>query len=134
MSVYKRYRSFIWFAISGSIAFVIDFVMLWIFSALGLNLWVARALAFAVAATFTWIFNSRISFKGRDAHLRKMKGWSTYIALAAIGGSVNYFTSMLILKNFTPTTPIVLLFAVAVGSCSGLFLNYATSHFFFFKK
>ena len=81
-------------------------------------MWLARAISFLAAATFTWIFN----------------GWGSYMALAAIGGILNYSASMVVLKLMTPVTPLVMFMAVVAGSFAGLFVNYLTNHYIFFKK
>lgn len=100
----------------------------------GINLWIARAIAFVIAATFTWLFNSNISFRGRQARYKKLKGWGFYMGLVAIGGTVNYCASMVVLKNATTVTPFIMFLAVVAGSLMGLLVNYATNHFIFFKK
>lgn len=132
--LYEQHRSFFWFLCAGGLAFWVDFLVLWLLSYCGLNLWLARAISFLAAATFTWIFNSHISFRGRDARFTKLKGWGSYMALAAIGGILNYSASMVVLKLMTPVTPLVMFMAVVAGSFAGLFVNYLTSHYIFFKK
>ncbi|OLY47112.1 GtrA family protein [Bartonella apis] len=134
LDIYKNHRSFVLFLCSGSIAFWIDFFTLWILQTSGLNLWIARACAFIVAATFTWIFNSRISFRGREARFKNLKGWGSYMGLAAIGGVLNYCASMTVLKSSGNVTPLTLFLAIAAGSFAGLFANYFLNHFVFFKK
>lgn len=131
---YTKHRSLVLFLCSGAIAFWIDFFTLWLLQTIGLNLWAARAIAFIVAATFTWIFNSRISFRGREARFKNLKGWGSYMGLAAIGGVLNYCASMTVLKSVTTVTPITLFLAIAAGSLAGLFANYFLNHFVFFKK
>ena len=134
LDIFKNHRSFALFLCSGSIAFWIDFFTLWILQTAGLNLWVARGCAFIVAATFSWIFNSRISFRGREARFKKLKGWGSYIGLASIGGVLNYCASMMVLKSSSNVTPLTLFLAIAAGSLAGLFANYFLNHFIFFKK
>lgn len=131
---YRKHRSFMWFLCAGSIAFWIDFFTLWILQALGVNLWLARAVAFIVAATFTWFFNSRISFRGREARFKNLKGWGSYMGLAAIGGILNYCASMFVLKSVSTITPLTMFLAIAAGSLAGLLANYLSNHFIFFKK
>lgn len=131
---FQKHRSFMWFLCAGSIAFWIDFFTLWILQALGLNLWLARAVAFVVAATFTWIFNSHISFRGREARFKNLKGWGSYMGLAAIGGILNYCASMAVLKSVSNVGPLTIFLAIAAGSLAGLFANYLSNHFIFFKK
>ncbi|WP_245256551.1 GtrA family protein [Bartonella tamiae] len=132
--IYQRHRALFWFSCAGSIAFIIDFLSLWFLTYIGFNIWFSRALSFIVAATFTWIFNSHISFAGRNARLKKFSGWISYIALASIGGSINYVSSLFVIKQFSEERPEVLFFAVAVGSFLGLFANYLMNHYIFFKK
>lgn len=134
LKLYRQHRSFVWFVCAGSLAFWVDFLTLLVLNECSLNLWLSRAIAFLAAATFTWWFNSHISFRGREARFKNLKGWTSYIGLSALGGILNYVASMLVLKSITPTTPLVMFFAVVVGSFSGLFVNYLTSHHLFFKK
>ena len=128
LDIFKNHRSFALFLCSGSIAFWIDFFTLWILQTAGLNLWVARGCAFIVAA------NSRISFRGREARFKNLKGWGSYMGLAAIGGVLNYCASMTVLKSSGNVTPLTLFLAIAAGSLAGLFANYFLNHFIFFKK
>lgn len=130
----QQNRSFVYFAFSGGIAFWIDFFTFWVMTAFGNNLWLSRAIAFVIAATFTWIFNSRISFRGREARYKKFTGWLCYIGLVAIGGAVNYCASMTVLISAGNVSPLIMFFAVVVGSIAGLFVNFSTNHFIFFKK
>lgn len=131
---YSKHRSLVWFLCAGSIAFWIDFFTLCILQASGLNLWLARAIAFIVASTFTWIFNSRISFRGREARFKNLKGWASYLGLVAIGGILNYCASMVVLESVRTISPLTMFLAIAAGSLAGLFANYFSNHFIFFKK
>lgn len=131
---YKKHYTLVWFLCAGSIAFWIDFFTLWILQSIGLNLWLGRAIAFIAAATFTWVFNSRISFRGREARFKNLKGWGSYMGLAAIGGILNYCASMIVLKSVSTITPLTMFLAIAAGSLAGLFANFFSNHLIFFKK
>ena len=131
---YQRHKTILWFVCSGAIAFWIDFLTFWILQTAGLNLWLARAAAFIIAATFTWVFNTKISFREREARFKNLKGWSTYIALATIGGSFNYCASMVVVKSVSEVNPVTMFIAVAAGSIAGLFANFFLNHIVFFKK
>ncbi|MFC3217069.1 GtrA family protein [Comamonas sp. JC664] len=56
----------LWFLIAGSLAFVVDVVVLTLLRDV-LGVYAARAVSFWLAATTTWLINRNISFAGRSA-------------------------------------------------------------------
>lgn len=132
--VIHRHRRLLLFCISGGLAFFVDFLIFLALGYMGLNLWVARLIAFLCAATFTWQFNRLITFRDRQARLKNIHGWASYMGLMLIGGVFNYAASMGLLLLMPPPSPLKMFFSVACGSLAGLLVNFTTSNLWFFNK
>lgn len=59
---FKINRSVLWFLIAGSLAFVVDVVVLTLLRD-ALGVYAARAVSFWLAATTTWLINRNISLQ-----------------------------------------------------------------------
>lgn len=116
-------RQFALFCVSGGLAFVVDagLTQAWV-SLAGLGPWGARALAFPVAVTCTWLFNRRYTFRARP-DLPLHREWMLYVSTQGAGLAVNLSTyAGLVWASATAAQWPAL--AVAAGSAAGLLVNY----------
>lgn len=125
---------FLLFCCSGTLAFCVDYSIVSGLVYLGMLHWIARILSFIAAATCTWRFNSRITFKDAAARLTGFAGWFGYMGTALIGGTANYFVYLCVLHVLGTVDQISLFFGVAAGSCAGLAINYFLCSVCFFKS
>ena len=125
---------FLLFCCSGSLAFCVDYGALRVLVWLGLVHWAARILSFIAAATFTWQFNSRVTFRDASARLTGIAGWLSYMGTALIGGTANYLAYLGVLRLVGRVDAYSMFFGVAAGSFAGLAVNYFLCSAWFFKK
>lgn len=128
-------RSFFLFAVSGTIAFVVDYAMLVALTAIGLSPYVARLFSFTAAATTTWVFNTRITFSSEHQPL-SFRRWGTYMTTMLGGLAVNYGAYWMVLRFTGGASPtrMVLLAGVAAGAIAGLVVNYTVCRVWLFRK
>lgn len=116
-------RQFALFCMSGGLAFLIDagLTQAWV-SLVGLDPWSARALAFPVAVTATWLFNRSITF--RVTAVSGLAGeWLRYVGTQLFGLLLNLGVYA-VLVGVSATAARWPAMAVAAGSVAGLFANY----------
>lgn len=136
----RRRRQFLLFATIGGVATFVDMGALWV--ALGLahaSPYVGRIFSFLCAATFTWLCNRNITFKGQRTHSLAVE-YARFIGVAAIGGSANYavYSAVVALTPrvlaLTPMQVSLLPYiGVIVGSGAGLLFNYTGTRKLVFK-
>lgn len=97
---------------------------------LGLAAVPAKVFSFLAAATFTWWLNRRYTFGGSGKSL--LHEWASFLATNAFGGAVNFAVYTVIVTQSPPYTRVPAL-ATAMGSLSGLLLNYTVSRHLVFK-
>ncbi|NTU68066.1 MAG: GtrA family protein [Chlorobiaceae bacterium] len=120
-----------WFAIAGFIGFLVDVGVLYLLKG-SLGVYGARVASFLCAAFSTWLFNRAVTFRSRRSGHSAAKELGIYLALMAVGGSVNYGVFALLVSK-------VLLAArhpelgVAAGSIAGMGVNLLTSRFLLFR-
>jgi putative flippase GtrA len=84
-----------------------------------------RLLSFVCAATVTWALNRRFTF--HDMRSREhAKEWAKFVCLNGLGGAVNYAVYALFIYA-TASSPFAQAIGVALGSLSGLSINYFVS-------
>ncbi|WP_290644162.1 GtrA family protein [Aquabacterium sp.] len=94
----QRFRSLILFCISGGLALFVDIGVLYV-SRPWLGSYGGRVLSFLAAATFTWLFNRNITFKGpKEGSV--LKEYLTYLSSMAVGGAINYGTYAACIQAF----------------------------------
>lgn len=134
-------REFVTFSVIGSVALVIDLVVLWIaLNLFGFGLYSGRLISYFFAATCTWWLNRNFTFRhvGADSALHQ---WVKFLAANALGGAVNYATYAafvawvpslvpISLKPFIFALPFV---ATMTGSIVGLALNFISSKYLVFR-
>jgi putative flippase GtrA len=96
--------------------------------------WLARVVSFTAAATTTWQFNSRITFRDAKARLTGLAGWLGYMSTALAGGIANYAAYLCVLHAMGAIDAITLFCGVATGSCAGLAVNYLFCSAWFFTS
>ena len=120
------------FGAVGVCGFLVDASVLYLaWSWLGIDLYSSRVLSYICAATTTWWLNRTWTFRSRDE--RHWAEWLRFVALNLSGGIVNY-TTYALLVTFAPLFGRYPVLAVAVGSLSGMFVNYAASYVWVFKS
>jgi putative flippase GtrA len=126
-------RQFTLFCVSGGLAFLVDagLTQAWV-SWAGLDPWSARALAFPVAVTCTWLFNRSITFRAHTA-LPLHREWALYVGSQLVGMAVNLGSYALLVASsaWVARWPAV---GVAVGSVAGLFANFLGAKHVVFSK
>lgn len=63
----KWHRQITRFGISGGLGFLVDSGTLQVAMNLGTGFYVGRIISFVIAATFTWMFNRKITFAGKGS-------------------------------------------------------------------
>jgi len=119
---FKIKRSVLWFLIAGSLAFVVDVVVLTLLRD-ALGVYAARAVSFWLAATTTWLINRNISFAGRSASGGLLTEYLRYLGLMLGGGAVNLAVYSLLAWIF-PQGPQWLMLYVAAGTLVAMTVNY----------
>lgn len=114
-----------WFAVVGTIGFVVDFGLLETFvSFVGVNPYVARVGSFLAAATTTWLLNRNLTF--RSTHPFRLREGLLYIALMVVGASVNLLVYSLVVWRFG-SERLVLLAGVVLGTSLAVSLNFVSA-------
>jgi putative flippase GtrA len=124
------------FAAVGVVGFGIDagvlMLAMWL---LGLNVYSARVVSFLVAVTSTWAMNRAFTFR-HDASscllTSMLAEWLRFCAANAVGGLVNLGTYVWLLNSVSSVREFPVL-GVAVGSLSGLLVNFTLSKLFVFR-
>lgn len=124
-------RQFLWFALSGTLAFVLDSAVLHLLMQAGINAYVARAISFVCAASFTWIFNRLLTFNTFEP-APLLQQWLRWMLAMGLGGLVNYalFAGLYAGLASVRAWPVI---GVAAGSVAGLFVNFVTARFWVFS-
>lgn len=119
------------FAIIGTLGFIVDSTVLYLLKE-SLGLYFARIISFCCAVFVTWFFNRMVTFRSRRSGLSQGREFWLYFKFMLVGGGINYLSYALAVTCFTITKlhPVV---AVALGSLSGLIVNYLTSKYFVYK-
>lgn len=125
------------FAFVGVCGFLVDYgIVLLIVSGLGGSPYTARFFSFTGAVATTCILNSKLTFRENKAKYSGIRGFVVYAGLMLFGLACNYTAYALLLRFIfpAPPTPLMLLPAVACGSVAGMFVNFASCHFWFFSS
>lgn len=128
-------RSFVLFGVSGIFGFFVDAGMFYLFHTFVENPYICRAFSYVFAASFTWAFNRRFSFNIKEpltSSNEVLVEWLKYLSSQLLGFSVNYTTFALLIffVSFFANEPV---WAIALGSIAGLFINYSAARILVFK-
>jgi putative flippase GtrA len=126
-------KEFFRFGMVGVAGFLIDVGVLYLsMRFFGTGPYIGRAVSYLAAASATWYLNRRITFAvRRNAALGPE--WLKFVLFNAVGGSVNYatYTACLHFLGFSGLAPA---YGVALGSVSGLCVNFTLSSQLVFRK
>jgi putative flippase GtrA len=120
----QRFRAFALFCVSGGLALLVDIGVL-----LACRPWLGdyggRALSFLAAATFTWLFNRHITFKGPKP-VGIWAEYTAYLSSMLVGGAINYgaYAASLQALEAVRAQPA---WGVAIGSLAGLAFNFVAA-------
>jgi putative flippase GtrA len=127
----KLGREFLAFGLVGVAGFVVDVGMLYLAAPL-LGWYAARVLSFVAAATATWVLNRRYTFTARQSGTSLGREYVRYLVTMLGGAAVNYAvyvaTLHLVDGRWAPAL------GVALGSCAGLVVNFASARQIVFKS
>jgi putative flippase GtrA len=125
-------REFLTFAAIGAAAFGVDALLLYGLIEVGAGFYLGRLGSWTGAASFTWFFNRRLTFRGAAAEA-PLRQWLKFLSANALGGAVNYGVYALAIAGSAVARDFPVL-AVAAGSAAGLVLNFRLSRRFVFRR
>jgi putative flippase GtrA len=125
---------FLRFAVIGTVAFVIDTIVLYVMLWIGVGHYRGRVVSYLVALTFTWYGNRRITFATTRAHGAQAIAaeWVRYLMANLTGGLVNYAMYAWLVSAF-PLVSANPVLGVAAGSIAGLSVNFTLSKLLVFR-
>jgi putative flippase GtrA len=101
-------------------------------SGLAWDRFTGRIISFLCAATATWLFNRRYTFRGPRRHPLHWE-WARYVIAMSAGFACNFAAySALVLTYDIDRQWLVL--AVAAGSVAGLGVNFLASRYWVYRK
>ncbi len=121
---------FLRFGAVGGMGFFVDTTVVYATKGL-VGLYWAGALAYPVAATFTWAVNRFWTFRGASTGSARAQ-WARFLAVNLVGFVLNrgaYFT-LIATSDLCVAHPVI---AVAAGAVAGMFTNFALSRRLVFK-
>lgn len=123
-------RELLRFGMVGAIGFVIDAGLLVTFVNLGAKPLTARLASFLAAATVTYLLNRRFTFRADtdDVWLR----WLGYVALTALGASINVGTYQFWIARYGASA-LQLVVGTALGSLVAMSINFVLSKWIVFR-
>ena len=125
-------KQFLRFGIVGVAGFVVDVGVLYAALALGAGPYVGRGASYLTAATSTWYLNRRITFAARRSASLGPE-WFRFVLCNAVGGLLNYAAYAVWLHYFG-SAGLVPACGVAIGSLSGLCVNFTLSRQLVFRE
>lgn len=129
MALYKR--QFIRFSVVGTIGFIVDAGIVWIFTHKNIHPIIAQIIAFSIAVIVTWLLNRNFSFT--TSKRKWFYELLSYIFGTSIGSLISNGIYIFLVLRFSLFfhNPV---FAVALGSLIGLIFNFTVSKFWVFKS
>lgn len=132
MSLRTLVRQFGSFGLIGTAALAVDTGLLYFaLRVLGLGFYSGRLMSWLGAATFTWYFNRRYTFRS-DPGVPPVTQWLRFLGANSLGGLLNYgvYAALIASSALVREWPVL---AVAAGSLSGLVVNFALSKRYVFS-
>jgi putative flippase GtrA len=118
------------FAVTGVIGLVADVAVLYAALALGCDLYTGRVLSFLAAVLVTWRINRRYTFTPSGSQWTE---WWRYLGAMSGGALLNLGAYTLVLW-LLPAAAWLPALGVAIGSLSGMTLNFLSAKYFVFKS
>lgn len=126
-------RQVVLFCVGGFFGFLIDAgIVQFLVSVFDANPYLSRLLSFVCAATGTWLFNRRFTFKG-VRHYGQLGEWSRYLFAMSGGFAVNFTIYSILVYHHALVQRLPAL-AVAVGSLGGFVVNFSASRFWIYRR
>jgi putative flippase GtrA len=126
-------RQLILFCVGGVIGFIVDAgVLQLLVSGLAWDRFTGRLISFVCAATATWLFNRRYTFRGPRRHPLHWE-WARYVVAMSAGFAFNFAAYSALVLTFNVDGKYLVL-AVAAGSVAGLGVNFIASRYWVFRK
>lgn len=126
-------RQFLLFFVGGFIGFLIDAgIVQLLVSAFAANPYLSRLLSFLAAASATWLFNRRFTFKN-VRHYGRFGEWSRYLLAMSGGFLVNFsiYSALVYHHGLFQRLPAL---AVAFGSLGGFVINFSASRLWIYRQ
>ncbi|MGR5124337.1 GtrA family protein [Vibrio harveyi] len=121
------------FAMVGGVGFIVDtLIFMVLFQWAGVELMIARGLAFCVAATTTWLGNRCLTFS-ESTKDRAFNQWQKFMLSASISALPNFavFKVTTLLLGTQGTTVYI---ALVMGILAGMMSNYLLSMHWVFQQ
>lgn len=121
------------FAMVGGVGFIVDtLIFMVLFQWAGVELMMARGLAFCVAATTTWLGNRCLTFS-QSTKDRAFNQWQKFMLSASISALPNFavFKVITLLLGTQGTTVYI---ALVMGILAGMVSNYLLSMHWVFQQ
>jgi len=131
---------FVRFAVVGTAGLFVDMAALFVeLDLIGLGYIAGRGVSYLAAATFTWACNRWITFANPGSG-RAVTQWARFLVVNSAGGAVNFAVYVFVVATLTADRtlpadvgPYVPYIGVALGSVSGLIVNFTLSKRFVFR-
>ena len=125
----NKWYAFLRFGVVGVLGFAVDTLVVALPRLVHGNLYLAQGIAYLVAATFTWWFNRRFTFKVTTSPT--IREWVAYLITNLSGGIANYVVFIIATRwsSFIYTHPVI---AIGMGSLCGMVFNFIFSSLFVF--
>ena len=125
-------RQLIRFGVAGTVGFVADAAVLYALMGFGFGAYLARVLSFLFAAFVTWRINRRYTFGGKGG-ASVWREWCRYLSAMSLGGACNYgiYAVLLAVLPRHAWTPMI---ALAIGSLTGMGVNFVSAKFWVFDR
>lgn len=126
----RTWEQFFRFGFVGIVGFAVDATVLSLALMVHAGLLPGRAISYFVAASCTWLLNRRWTFNDRSRSPARQ--WAWFLAANSCGGFVNYgvYAFLVLHSNALANYPVL---AVAIGSISGLTINFLLSKYLVFE-
>ncbi len=127
----KFFRSqFYYFAIVGSIGFIIDTSVFYVLH-LEIDYALSRIISILTALTITWLANRTITFQveKKASHLE----WLKYVVMNSIGALIN-FSVFIFLAKSNPFLKQYFIIPLALATGVSMWFNFGMNKFYIFRK
>ncbi|HEY1724622.1 MAG TPA: GtrA family protein [Steroidobacteraceae bacterium] len=120
------------FSLVGVLGFVVDAGVLYAALYVGLGLYLGRAASYMAAVTFTWGLNRRYTFEAGSGG-EPVRQWARFVVSQLAGATINLgvYALLVHMSPFVAQRPVI---GVAVGSLSGLLVNFSVARAYVFDQ
>lgn len=125
-------RQMLSFSTIGVIGFLVNAGVLYVALFFGLGLYAGRAVSYLAAVSLTWLLNRRYTF-GRASGNNKLHEWARFAVSQLSGATIN-LGAYALLVHASPLVARNPVIGVAVGSLSGLLVNFSVARAYVFYR